>query len=75
MFCISFITTNIAQKIPLEKIKIADISIMLERSQKYVFDKSEVKMLGKYIKTGLLILIINCHKQEFRDFVSNLLLF
>jgi hypothetical protein len=33
--------------IPLEKIKIADISITLERSQKCVIDKIEVKMLGK----------------------------
>jgi hypothetical protein len=33
--------------IPLENIKIADISIILERSQKCVIDKIEVKMLGK----------------------------
>jgi hypothetical protein len=33
--------------ISLEKMKIADISIILERSQKYVLDKIEVKMLGK----------------------------
>jgi hypothetical protein len=33
--------------IPLEKIKIADISIILERSQKCVIDKIVVKMLGK----------------------------
>jgi hypothetical protein len=33
--------------IPLEKIKIADIIIILERSQKRVIDKIEVKMLGK----------------------------
>jgi hypothetical protein len=52
--------------IPLENIKIADISIILEYSQRWVIDKIEVK-----IKTGLL----NCHKQEFRDFGSNPLLF
>jgi hypothetical protein len=34
-------------KIPPEKIKIADASIILERSQKCVIDKIEVKMLGK----------------------------
>jgi hypothetical protein len=56
--------------IPLANIKIADISIILERSQKRVIDKIEVKMLRKN-KTGLL----NCHKQEFRDFGSNSLLF
>jgi hypothetical protein len=56
--------------IPLEKIKIADVSIILERSQKCVIDKIEVKCLVK-IKTGLL----NCHKQEFRDFGSTSLLF
>jgi hypothetical protein len=56
--------------IPLANIKIADISIILERSQKRVIDKIEVKCLVK-IKTGLL----NCHKQEFRDFGSNSLLF
>ena len=33
--------------IPLEKIKIADISIIFECSQKCVIDKIEVKMLGK----------------------------
>jgi hypothetical protein len=33
--------------IPLENIKIADISIILERSQNCVIDKIEVKMLGK----------------------------
>jgi hypothetical protein len=33
--------------IPPEKIKIADASIILERSQKCVIDKIEVKMLGK----------------------------
>jgi hypothetical protein len=55
------------QLIALEKIKIADISIILERSQKCVIDKIEVK-----IKTGL---ILNCHKQAFRDFGSNWLLF
>jgi hypothetical protein len=33
--------------IPPENIKIADISIILERSQKCVIDKVEVKMLGK----------------------------
>ena len=33
--------------IPFEKIKIADISVILERSQKCVIDKIEVKMLGK----------------------------
>jgi hypothetical protein len=33
--------------IPVEKIKIADISIILERSQKCVIDKIEVKMVGK----------------------------
>ena len=32
--------------IPFEKIKIADISVILERSQKCVIDKIEVKMLG-----------------------------
>jgi hypothetical protein len=46
--------------------KIADISIILERSQKCVIDKIELR-----IKTGLL----NCHKQEFRDFGSKSLLF
>jgi hypothetical protein len=56
--------------IPLENIKIADISIILERSQRWVIDKIEVKMLGKN-QNGLL----NCHKQEFRDFGSNSLLF
>jgi hypothetical protein len=38
---------NSNDKIPLEKIKIADISIILERSQKCVIDTIEVKMLGK----------------------------
>jgi hypothetical protein len=33
--------------IPVEKIKIADVSIILERSQKCVIDKIEVKMLCK----------------------------
>ena len=33
--------------IPLEKIKIADISIILKRSQKSVIGKIEVKVLGK----------------------------
>jgi predicted transcriptional regulator len=33
--------------IPLEKIKIAEISIILERSQKCVIGKIQVKMLGK----------------------------
>jgi hypothetical protein len=33
--------------IPFEKIKIADISIILEHSQKGVIEKIEVKMLGK----------------------------
>jgi hypothetical protein len=37
----------IQRLIPLEKIKIADINIILERSQKCVIDKIEVKMLGK----------------------------
>jgi hypothetical protein len=37
----------IQRLIPLEKIKIDDINIILERSQKYVIDKIEVKMLGK----------------------------
>jgi hypothetical protein len=46
--------------IPLERIKIAGISIILERSQKCVFDKIEVKMLGKNQ--------LNYHKQEFSDF-------
>jgi hypothetical protein len=34
------------QLIPLEKIKIADSSIILEHSQKCVVDKIEVIMLG-----------------------------
>jgi uncharacterized protein YaiL (DUF2058 family) len=38
------------QLIPLEKIKIADSSIILEHSQKCVVDKIEVKML---VKSGL----------------------
>jgi hypothetical protein len=33
--------------IPFENIKIADISVILERSQKCVIDKIEVKMVGK----------------------------
>ena len=64
MFCMSLQQTfpqnsEFKRLIPLENIKIADISI----SQKCVIDKIEVKCLVK-IKTGLL----NCHKQEFRDF-------
>ena len=39
---------ELKRSIPLEKIKIADISIILERSQKCVIDKIEVKMFGKY---------------------------
>jgi hypothetical protein len=43
------------QLIPLEKIKIADSSIILEHSQKCVVDEIEVKMLGKItvVKSGL----------------------
>jgi hypothetical protein len=33
--------------IPLEKIKIADISIILARSRKCVIEKIQVKMVGK----------------------------
>jgi hypothetical protein len=62
---------NSNDKIPLEKIKISDISIILERYQKCVIDKIEVKMLGKN-QNGT---ILNCHKQEFRNFGSNSLLF
>jgi hypothetical protein len=56
--------------IPVEKIKIADINMIFEPSQKCVTGKIEVKMRGK-IKTRLL----NCHKQAFKDFGSNWLLF
>jgi hypothetical protein len=52
MFCMSLLQTfpwnfEFKRFIPLEKIKIADISIILERSQKCVMDKIEVKILGK----------------------------
>ena len=52
MFCMSLLQTfpqnsEFKRLIPLENIKIADISIILERSQKCVIDKIEVKMLGK----------------------------
>ena len=52
MFCMSLPQTfpqnfEFKRLIPLEEIKIADISIILERSQKCVIDKIEVKMLGK----------------------------
>jgi hypothetical protein len=38
---------NSNDSVALENIKIADISIILERSLKCVIDKIEVKMLGK----------------------------
>ena len=38
--------------IPLEKIKIADISIILKRSQKCVIDKIEVKIKTDYFATN-----------------------
>ena len=53
MFCMSFPQTfpkNFESSdyiIPLEKIKIADISIILERSEQCVIDKIEVRMFGK----------------------------
>ena len=52
MFCMSLLQTfrqnfEFKRLIPVEKIKIADISIILERSQKCVIDKIEVKMVGK----------------------------
>jgi hypothetical protein len=43
--------------IPLERIKIADISIILERSQKCVIDTIEVKMLKKKSKRDYLTAI------------------
>jgi hypothetical protein len=61
------ITTNIPQQFKIQTIN----SSILERSQKFVIDKIEVKMLAVKIKMG----ILNCHKQEFRDFSSNSLLF
>jgi hypothetical protein len=56
--------------IPVEKIKLANVRIIFERSYNSVIDKIEVKMLGKYQK-GLL----SCHKQEFRYLGSNSFLF
>jgi hypothetical protein len=52
MFCMSLLRKfpkkfEFKRLIPLEKIKIVDISIIRERSQKCVIDKIEVKMLGK----------------------------
>ena len=52
MFCMSLLQTfsknfEFKRLIPLEKIKIAEISIILERSQKCVIGKIQVKMLGK----------------------------
>jgi hypothetical protein len=52
MFCMSLLQTfpqnfEFKRWIPLEKIKVADISIILERSQKCVTGKIVLKMLGK----------------------------
>jgi hypothetical protein len=56
LYVLHVITTNIPPKfwlialerlIALEKIKITDISIILERSKKCVINKIEVKILGK----------------------------
>jgi hypothetical protein len=52
MFCLSLLQKfpqnfEFKRLIPVEKIKIADVSIILERSQKRVIDKIEVKMLCK----------------------------
>ena len=52
MFCMSLLQTfppnfEFKRLIPLEKTKIAGISIILERSQKCVTGKIEVRMIGK----------------------------
>jgi hypothetical protein len=52
MFCRSLLQTftqncEFKRLIPNENIKIADINIILERSQKCVIDNIEVKMPGK----------------------------
>ena len=52
MFCMSLLQIfpqnfEFKRLIPLEKIKIADISIILKRPQKCVIDKIEVKMFDK----------------------------